>query len=30
LLVGGVCFTLALISLWGLQETHGRDLDFVE
>lgn len=28
--VGGVCFTVALISLWGLQETHGRDLDFVE
>jgi putative MFS transporter len=29
-LVGGACFALAAISLWGLQETHGRDLDFVE
>jgi len=28
--VGGVCFTLAALALWGLQETHGRDLDFVE
>jgi len=28
--VGLVCFTLALISLWGMAETHGRDLDFVE
>ncbi len=29
-LVGAVCFTLALVSLWGLRETHGRDLDFLE
>jgi len=29
-IVGGACFILALASLWGLQETHGRDLDFVE
>jgi len=28
--VGGACFALALVSLWGLQETHGRDLDFLE
>ncbi|WP_243302082.1 MFS transporter [Geothrix oryzisoli] len=28
--VGGVCFALALVSLWGMAETHGRDLDFVE
>lgn len=28
--VGGVCFILAALALWGLQETHGRDLDFVE
>jgi MFS family permease len=28
--VGLVCFSLALISLWGMAETHGRDLDFVE
>ncbi len=29
-MVGAVCFALAAISLAGLQETHGRDLDFVE
>jgi hypothetical protein len=29
-IVGLVCFALALISLWGMAETHGRDLDFVE
>jgi len=29
-IVGGVCFALALVSLWGMAETHGRDLDFVE
>ena len=28
--VGLSCFALALISLWGMAETHGRDLDFVE
>jgi putative MFS transporter len=28
--VGACCFALALISLWGMDETHGRDLDFVE
>ncbi len=28
--VGLACFALALISLWGLTETAGRDLDFVE
>ena len=28
--LGAVCFTLALTALVGLQETHGRDLDFVE
>jgi hypothetical protein len=28
--VGAACFTLALVSLWGLRETHGRDLDFLE
>ena len=28
--VGLVCFALALVSLWGMAETHGRDLDFVE
>ncbi|HEX9082367.1 MAG TPA: MFS transporter, partial [Holophagaceae bacterium] len=28
--VGLVCFLLALVSLWGMTETHGRSLDFVE
>jgi predicted MFS family arabinose efflux permease len=28
--VGAVCFTLALVALAGLPETHGRDLDFLE
>ena len=28
--VGAVCFALALGSLWGLRETHGLDLDFME
>lgn len=28
--VGLACFALALVSLWGMAETHGRDLDFVE
>jgi MFS family permease len=28
--VGAVCFTLALVSLVGLRETHGRDMDFLE
>jgi hypothetical protein len=29
-IVGAVCFALAFGALWGLPETHGRDLDFVE
>lgn len=28
--VGLTCFGLALVSLWGMAETAGRDLDFVE
>ena len=28
--VGMVCIGLALVSLWGMAETAGRDLDFVE
>jgi len=28
--VGLVCFALAAVSLAGLEDTHGRDLDFVE
>lgn len=30
LLVGGAVLALAFGALWGLPETHGRDLDFVE
>jgi hypothetical protein len=29
-IVGIACFLLAGISLAGLEDTHGRDLDFVE
>lgn len=29
-MVGCACFALALFALWGLPETHGRDLDFLE
>jgi MFS family permease len=29
-IVGLACFALAFGALWGLPETHGRDLDFVE
>jgi hypothetical protein len=28
--VGGVCIALALVSLIGMAETAGRDLDFLE
>ena len=28
--VGGVCLALALASLWGMEETYGKELDFVE
>ena len=28
--VGGVCIILALVSLMGMAETAGRDLDFLE
>lgn len=28
--VGVVCFTLALVSLYGLRETHGLDLNYLE
>ncbi len=30
LIVGGVCFALAFIGLYRLNETYGKDLDFVE
>ena len=30
LLVGAGCVGLAAVSLWFMQETHGRDLDFTE
>jgi len=29
-IVGLSSIALAAFSLWGLKETHGRDLDFVE
>lgn len=29
-LVGGVCLIVALVALVGLQETHGKDLDYTE
>ncbi len=28
--VGGLCFLLAIISLWKMEETYGKDLDYVE
>jgi hypothetical protein len=30
LVVGTLAIGVALLSLWGLSETHGRDLDFLE
>src|SRR4029077_3698987 len=30
LLVGVICIVISLIALLGLEETYGRDLDFVE
>jgi MFS family permease len=30
LIVGGITFSLAYLSLWKLTETFGRDLDFIE
>lgn len=30
MLIGGVVFGLAFWSLYGMKETHGRDIDFVE
>lgn len=29
-LVGGVCLALALLSLWRMEETYGKELDYVE
>jgi hypothetical protein len=29
-IVGGICFTLALLSLWRMEETYGKDLDYEE
>ena len=29
-LVGALCFALALLSLMGLRETFGKDLDYLE
>lgn len=30
LIVGSVVFVLALVSVWTLQETYGKDLDYIE
>ena len=30
MIVGTVCFVLAFIALWRLQETFGKDLNYVE
>lgn len=29
-IVGAVCFVLALLSLWKMEETYGKDLDYLE
>ncbi|WP_031526281.1 MFS transporter [Dyadobacter crusticola] len=29
-IVGGICFTLALLSLWKMEETYGKELDYEE
>lgn len=29
-IMGGVCFLLALLSLWKMEETYGKELDYVE
>jgi hypothetical protein len=29
-IVGALCFALALVSLLGLRETFGKDLDYLE
>ena len=29
-IVAGVCFLLAVLSLWKMEETYGKDLDYVE
>jgi MFS family permease len=28
--VGGICFLLAILSLWKMEETYGKDLDYEE
>lgn len=28
--LGSVCALIALVSLWGLEETHGKELDYLE
>ncbi|MBP6833757.1 MAG: MFS transporter, partial [Deltaproteobacteria bacterium] len=30
MVVGGACLTLALASLWWMEETYGRELDYLE
>jgi len=29
-IVGAICFSLALLSLWKMEETYGKDLDYEE
>lgn len=29
-IVGGICFALALLSLWKMEETYGKELDYEE
>jgi MFS transporter, putative metabolite:H+ symporter len=30
IVMGSICFAFAAVALWGIEETFGRDLDFVE
>jgi hypothetical protein len=29
-IVGAICFSLALLSLWKMEETYGKELDYEE
>jgi hypothetical protein len=29
-MVGAACLAIAVIALWGMEETHGKDLDYHE
>ncbi len=30
IVVGVICIGLAMLALWGMEETHGKDLDYEE